>query len=170
MQPLNSSFIYLIFFLSVAAALIYDVAWVRYLSLIFGGSHLGVTTILAVSMSGLASGSDTIGKHVGKYKHLLRLYGFLELGIAASAFVFLALMHVYPSIYMPLAQVVDTSPVYLSLIRFMFAAIALILPTTLMGGTLPVLSSFLTSRVKNRPGKDVKINSIFLHYARRKSK
>jgi spermidine synthase len=142
------SLIYLIFFLSGAAALIYEVVWVRYLSLVFGGSHLAVTTVLSVFMGGLALGSYQIGKHVGKYKQLLRLYGFLELGIASSALVFLALMRFYPSIYVPLAQIADTSPVYLSCIRFTFALIALILPTTLMGGTLPVLSSFTTSRVK----------------------
>jgi spermidine synthase len=148
MQPLILTLIYLIFFLSGAAALIYEVVWVRYLSLIFGGSHLAVTTVLAVFMGGLALGSYAIGRHAGKYKQLLRLYGFLELGIAASALVFLALMHFYPSIYVPLAQVADTSPVYLSFIRFTFATIALIVPTTLMGGTLPVLSSFTTGRVK----------------------
>jgi spermidine synthase len=148
MQPLIFSLIYLIFFLSGAAALIYEVVWVRYLSLIFGGSHLAVTTVLAVFMGGLALGSYTIGKHIGRYRQLLRLYGFLELGIALSALVFLALMHFYPSIYIPLARGADTSPVYLSFLRFTFAVIALIVPTTLMGGTLPVLSSFTARRVK----------------------
>src|SRR5512135_1679718 len=148
MQPLILTLIYLIFFLSGLAVLIYEVVCVRYLSLFFGVSHLAVTTVLSVFMGGLALGSYTIGRHVGKYKRLLWLYGFLELGIAASALLFLALMRFYPAVYVPLAQVADTSPIYLSCIRFTFAAIALILPTTLMGGTLPVLSSFTTSRVK----------------------
>ena len=65
MQQLVLGLIYLIFFLSGAAALIYEVLWVRYLSLIFGGSHLAVTTVLAVFMGGLALGSYTIGKKVG---------------------------------------------------------------------------------------------------------
>ncbi len=130
----------------------YEVVWVRYLSLIFGGSHLAVTTVLSVFMGGLAFGSYTIGKRVGKYTRLLRLYGFLELGIAASALVFLALISFYPSLYVPLARIADTSPVYLSFIRFTLAAIAMIVPTTLMGGTLPLLSSFTTGRMKG-PGR-----------------
>jgi spermidine synthase len=146
MQQLVLGLIYLIFFLSGAAALIYEVVWVRYLSLVFGGSHLAVTTVLSVFMGGLALGSYTIGKKVGNYRKLLRLYGFLELGIAVSALVFVALMRFYPIMYVPLAQVADSSPVYLSIIRITFAAVALIVPTTLMGGTLPVLSSFISSR------------------------
>ncbi|HXY54633.1 MAG TPA: spermidine synthase, partial [Nitrospirota bacterium] len=146
MQQLVLGIIYLIFFLSGAAALVYEVLWVRYLSLVFGGSHLAVTTVLAVFMGGLALGSYTIGKKVGDYRKLLRLYGFLELGIAASALVFVALMRLYPIIYVPLAQISDSSPVYLSIIRVTFAAVALIVPTTLMGGTLPVLSSFISNR------------------------
>jgi spermidine synthase len=148
MQQLVLGLIYLIFFLSGAAALIYEVLWVRYLSLIFGGSHLAVTTVLAVFMGGLALGSYKIGKRVGNYRKLLRLYGFLELGIAASALVFVALMRFYPVIYVPLAQISDSSPIYLSFIRITFATVALIVPTTLMGGTLPVLSSFMTRRVQ----------------------
>lgn len=148
MQQLVLGLIYLIFFLSGAAALIYEVLWVRYLSVIFGGSHLAVTTVLAVFMGGLALGSYKIGKAVGNYKKLLRLYGLLELGIAASVLVFVALMHFYPTIYVPLAQIAEDSTIYLSFIRITFATIALIIPATLMGGTLPVLSNFIASRVR----------------------
>ncbi len=143
MQQLILGLIYLVFFFSGAAALIYEVIWVRYLSLIFGGSHLAVTTVLAVFMGGLALGSYKIGKKFSNYKNTLLLYGLLELGIAASALVFITLMRFYPAIYIPLARISDSSSVYLSCIRVVFAVIALILPTTLMGGTLPLLSSFV---------------------------
>ena len=48
--------IYLLFFLSGAAALAYQVVWVRSLTLVFGGSHLAVTAVLAIFMGGLAIG------------------------------------------------------------------------------------------------------------------
>ena len=143
-----SAIIYFLFFLSGAAALIYELLWVRYLSLIFGGSHLAVTTVLAVFMGGLALGSSLIGRKIGNSDKLLRFYGFLELGIALSALLFWGLMRIYPQIYIPLAQINETSPLYLSIIRVAFAIVALILPTTLMGGTLPVLSSFIAHRRK----------------------
>ena len=142
--------IYLIFFLSGAAALIYEVVWVRYLSLIFGGSHLAVTTVLAVFMGGLALGSYFIGKRVASNakSKLLQLYGFLELGIALSAVMFAILMRFYPKIYIPLAQIAPTTPLYLSFLRVTLATLLLVLPTTLMGGTLPVLSACVGSRMK----------------------
>lgn len=140
--------IYLFFFLSGSAALIYEVVWVRSLSLIFGGSHLAVTAVLSVFMGGLALGSYLIGKRVDSHKKLFRLYGVLELGIAAFASLFALLLNIYPTVYVPLAQVAVTSPLYLSFLRVTFAFIALIGPTTLMGGTLPVLSNLIATRAR----------------------
>jgi spermidine synthase len=148
MAPLQVGLIYLMFFLSGAAALIYQVVWVRSLSLIFGGSHLAVTAVLSIFMAGLAIGGYIFGKFVDTVKKPLRLYGILELGIALFALLFSWLMDVYPSIYIPLAQGQDGSPLYLTFIRTVFSVVALIGPTILMGGTLPVLTRFITRHPK----------------------
>lgn len=142
MNFLLSGLIYLMFFLSGAAALIYEVVWVRSLSLVFGGTHLAVTAVLSVFMGGLALGSYVIGKHVDAVQKPLRLYGYLEIGIALSALAFIALMKIYPVAYIYLAQGMDDHRLYLLVIRALFAVLALIVPTTLMGGTLPVLTRF----------------------------
>ena len=142
------SAVYAMFFLSGAAALIYQVAWIRSLSLVFGGSHLAVATVLTVFMTGLAIGSYTIGKRVDKYLAPLRLYAYLELGIAACALLFVAMLKMYPPVYIYLAQFAPASPMYLSCIRIVFAIIALIIPTSLMGGTLPVLAVFFSRQTK----------------------
>ena len=136
--------IYLLFFLSGTAALVYQVVWVRSLTLVFGGSHQAVTAVLAIFMAGLALGGYVIGRAVDRVERPLRLYGLLELGIAAFALVFVGLMQVYPSVYVPLARGRDDSIVYLTIVRSLFATVALIVPTTLMGGTLPVLSRFVS--------------------------
>jgi spermidine synthase len=140
------SVIYLLFFLSGAAALVYQVVWVRSLTLVFGGSHLAVTVVLSIFMAGLALGGYTIGKYADRIKRPLLLYGLLELGIGLFALIFLGLVHVYPTVYATLAQGRDDSPFYLTLIRIIFAAVVLIIPTSLMGGTLPVLSRFMSDR------------------------
>jgi spermidine synthase len=142
MNLLLSGLIYLMFFLSGAAALIYEVVWVRSLSLVFGGTHLAVTAVLSVFMGGLALGSYVIGKRVDAVQRPLRLYGYLEIGIALSALAFIALMKIYPFAYIHLAQGMDDHRLYLFVIRILFAVLALIVPTTLMGGTLPVLTRF----------------------------
>jgi len=142
---------YCIFFLSGAAALIYEIVWSRYLSLVFGGSHLAVTTVLAIFMSGLALGGYFIGKVIDRRRRLLRLFGLLELGIGGSAILFAGMMQVYQPIYVKLAQVAPESPLYLTIVRILFAVAALIIPTTLMGGTLPVLTAF-TARLLHGAG------------------
>ncbi len=149
MPGVLTGFIYLMFFLSGAAALIYQVVWVRSLTLIFGGSHLAVTVVLSIFMAGLAIGGYTIGRYVDTVKKPLRLYGLLELGIALFALIFAGLVKLYPSIYIFLAQGKDDYPLYLSLIRILFSLISLIVPTTLMGGTLPVLSRFVSHQPKD---------------------
>lgn len=142
---------YCIFFLSGAAALIYEIVWSRYLSLVFGGSHLAVTTVLAIFMSGLALGGYWIGKLIDRRRRLLRIFGLLELAIGGSATLFAVLMLVYHPIYVRVAQVAPESPLYLTVVRILFAIVALIIPTTLMGGTLPVLTAF-TSRLLHGAG------------------
>ncbi len=138
--------IYLLFFLSGAAALVYQVVWVRSLTLVFGGSHLAVTAVLSIFMGGLALGSYVVGRRVDRVEKPLRLYGLLELGIAASALVFAGLMKLYPSIYVALAQGRDDATLYLTIVRMLFSVVALIVPTMLMGATLPVLSRFVSRR------------------------
>lgn len=138
--------IYWMFLLSGASALVYEVAWVRSLSLVFGASHPAVTTVLSVFMAGLALGGYFLGRRVDTLRRPLRTYGLLEIGIAASAGMFILLLAVYPVVYIPLARGADARPLYLTFLRVVFAAIAMIVPTTLMGGTLPLLVRFVSER------------------------
>ncbi len=130
--------------LSGASALIYQIVWARYLCLIFGGSHLAVTTVLVVFMGGLALGSYLFGTRITAKSRLFILYAGIEFGIALAALLFLGLMHYYQPIYIFLAQTNTTSITYLTVIRVALACVALIIPTTLMGGTLPVLANLLS--------------------------
>ena len=84
--------------LSGAAALIYQVVWVRSLTLVFGGSHLAVTVVLSIFMAGLALGGYAIGRHVDHVRKPLRLYGLLELGIAAFALLYMGFTKLFPII------------------------------------------------------------------------
>ena len=126
----------------------YQVAWVRSFGLIFGGSHLAVATVLSVFMAGLALGGWWLGRTVDRSGRTLRLYGWLELGIAASALAYVALLAAYPTLYIALARAVGDDRVALTAIRVLFAAAAMIVPTTLMGGTLPVLVRFASGGSK----------------------
>ena len=144
--------LYLLFFFSGVAALVYQVVWVRSLSLVFGGSHLAVTTVLSVFMGGLALGGWLLGRRADVVRQPLRLYAALEIGIAVSAAAFFGLLQAYPFLYVPLARVAETNPYALTTLRVLLAALGMIVPTTLMGGTLPVLSRFVSSRPEGLRG------------------
>lgn len=136
----------LLFFASGAAGLTYQVTWARSLGLVFGASHLAIATVLAVFMGGQALGSALFGARADRTERPLRLYALLEFGIGASAFAFLALMKLYPALYAPLARLAPESSAWLTFLRTTFAVAALLVPTTLMGGTLPVLVRFVARR------------------------
>lgn len=123
----------------------YEVVWARSLGLVFGASHLAVSTVLAIYMAGLALGSRLFAGPADRTDRPLRLYGILELGIAVSAPCFLLLMSIYPRLYSPLAGQVQDNGALVTTLRVTFAIAAMIVPTTLMGGTLPLMTRFATS-------------------------
>jgi spermidine synthase len=143
--------VYLLFLLSGAAALVYQVVWVRSLTLVFGGSHLAVTVVLAIFMGGLALGGYAVGAFVDRVGRPLRVYALLELGVAIFALVFAGLMKIYPAIYVSLAQGKDDATLYLLTLRTLFSIVALVIPTTLMGGTLPALTRFVSGQPRALP-------------------
>jgi len=73
------------FFLSGFAALLYQTAWLRQFSIIFGTSELAVVIVLAAYMAGLAVGAASAGYFVNRISRPVFVYGILEAGIAISA-------------------------------------------------------------------------------------
>lgn len=142
-------------FLSGASALTYEIVWVRQLSLIFGATIPAVSTVLGAYMAGLSLGSYCFGRWrvVTRFRPLAT-YLSLEVGIGLLA---LALPFAFDFIGLHYSQVMvssGTSSWVFSLQRFMMLFSLLLLPTCLMGGTLPVITRlFVTS--ENRPGSDV---------------
>ncbi len=142
------------FLLSGAAGLIDQVVWSKSLGLIFGHTAYAVATVLAVFMAGLASGSAWIGRRSDAWNHPVAAYGWMELGVAATAAISLAGLAAVRAVYVAAYPLVAGNGAALLALRFAGAAIVLFLPTFLMGGTLPVLvrglargSSQLASRL-----------------------
>jgi spermidine synthase len=131
------------FFLSGATGLIYEVLWARMLGLVFGGTTLAVSTVLAAFMGGLALGSALAGRWGGRVKRPVRAYGLLEIGIALYALAVPFLFSVVDNLYAVIWQQFHPSFFVFSLWRFVLSCVMLLLPTTLMGATLPLLSAAL---------------------------
>jgi spermidine synthase len=135
--------LFICFFLSGVAALLYEVVWVRMLTQIFGSTAHAVATVLAAFMAGLALGSYVFGRIVDRKRNFLRLYGWLELGIGLYGFL---IPHVFAGafgIYGKIFWLHQISPFVFNCALFLLAFGLLAAPTFLMGATLPVLSRFV---------------------------
>jgi spermidine synthase len=127
-----------IFFVSGVAGLVYELLWLRILALTFGVTNYAVSTVLASFMAGLALGSIVAGRFADRLKHPLRTYAILEVLIGVTGVLTLAafagLQELYRAAHPHLAQ----SPMLLTVGRFVLSFLILMVPTSLMGATLPV--------------------------------
>lgn len=135
--------LFVCFFLSGAAALLYQVVWVRMLTQIFGSTAYAVATVLAGFMGGLALGSYSFGRIVDREKNFLSLYGWLELGIGVYGFLVPFVFNGAWRIYSAGFWISQDHPFVFNFLLFLLAFLLLLLPTFLMGATLPVLSRFV---------------------------
>jgi spermidine synthase len=131
------------FVLSGATGLIYEVLWVRMLGLVFGGTTPAVSTVLAAFMGGLALGSALAGRMGGRILRPVRAYGLLEIGVALYALAVPFLFALVDNIYAILWQHFHPSFFVFSSLRFLLSCVLLLVPTTLMGATLPLLAAAL---------------------------
>ena len=165
MQPgLIRVLLYFCFLFSGASGLIFEIVWMRKLSLIFGNTIQAASIVIAVFMGGLALGSWIFGKLADSSNRLLRLYIFIELGIAASGLIIsLFLMPVLDNVYIFLHHLGLEAGATLFFVRFALSVLILLAPTILMGGTLPVIGRYLVrsqSELGSRIGALYGINTL----------
>ena len=141
-----------LFFFSGAFALVYEVSWVRAITLEFGSTTLAVSTVLTVFMGGLALGAWLIGSRIDTSQRPLTIYGYLELALAGYTLATPLLFKFLLPAFSQLVYGFSDSFFALVLTRFLAASVLLLLPTMLMGATLPVLSRFWAMR-KTDSGK-----------------
>jgi spermidine synthase len=113
------------------------------LTYVFGGSALAIATVLAAYMAGLALGSALFGKSIDRRGHPLLIYGILEGGIGLWALLLPLFLDLLDRFYGAIYRSLDPGFYSLSFLRFALSFALLLVPTTLMGGTLPVLGKFL---------------------------
>jgi spermidine synthase len=135
------------FFLSGFSSLVFEVLWERSLARIFGTTSLALSTLLTAFMAGLALGAWLGGKYADRVRRPLRAYGLLEGGIGLYALLVPILLGVLPDIYGSMFDRLFDHPVAFSLLRFVTVFAILVVPTTLMGASLPFVSQWV-SRVE----------------------
>lgn len=135
-----------IFFLSGAAALVYEVLWLKELGQLFGVTAYAAATTLAVFFLGLAAGGVVWGRRAPSLHGPLRTYALLEVGIAVAAVAYFWIADLYRLIYPELFAMLGEQPRFFLAAKFLLAFGVLFLPAFFMGGTLPVMGQHLIRR------------------------
>lgn len=148
----------LLYFLSGATALVYQVVWSRMLMHVFGSTAVAIGTVLAAFMAGMAIGSWLIGKAADRSRHCLRLYAYLEIGLASAALVSHLLLNRIGPAHLALHELFGFSNAIFAAVRFLLAFLLVMGPTILMGATLPVLTRFLVNR---RTGVGINLSTLY---------
>src|ERR1700690_3085405 len=135
--------ILLLFFFSGVTALVYEVVWSDYLTLLFGSTIQAQTVVLAAFMGGLALGNKLFGRFADQTRRSLVIYGCLEMAIGVYALFFPYLYKLAGDVFTPVgAKLLDHSG-WLLFLNAVLSVMLLLGPTMLMGGTLPVLAAWL---------------------------
>ena len=133
------SLVFFLFFISGFAALTYQVVWQRALFAIYGINAESVTVVVSAFMLGLGLGS-LLGGYLSTLSiPLVAVFGFAELGTAAFGFVSLRLFH-HVAIHTAGASTLTTG---------ILAFVLVLVPTVLMGSTLPVLVTYCVRAIPN---------------------
>ncbi len=132
------------FFLSGMTALIYEIVWMRLISRIIGGAPFAVSTILVVFMGGLGIGSWLASRKADAIDHtrLIRVYGFLELGIGLYALCVPVLLWLLKWVYIASYDRLFEYTLLYNILIFAGALLVLCAPAVCMGATLPILCRF----------------------------
>ena len=129
----------ILFFCSGACALVYQVLWFRMFGWVFGVTAYAAATVWASFMAGLAIGSLAAGRLADRVRHPLKWFGGAELLIGVTALATPLVLGWLPALYARVYALAPNSLPLLTVARVAMTIGVLIVPTTLMGATLPGL-------------------------------
>jgi spermidine synthase len=143
----------LLFFGSGVCALVYQVMWLRLLSLVFGVTVYAASTVLAGFMAGLGLGSFVGGRIAARITRPLAAFGLAEILVGITAFLTPSVLDALTQLWVSLHDSLPDSLGAITVIRFIVAFLVLIVPTSLMGATLPLIVKSAIAREDRVGGK-----------------
>ena len=130
----------LVIVFSSACGVLYEVIWARQLTLFFGSPVFAVSTVLSALVGGLGLGSFYFRRLADGEKRPLRLYAFLGAGLGIFALIFPTLLDILNAICVLIYRGLGAEFYLLSWIRFILSFVVLLIPSTLMGVAVLLLS------------------------------
>lgn len=138
-----------IFFASGSAALIFETLWFRQAGLGFGNSVWASSLVLSGFMAGLALGNALAARYGSRFRNPIRVYALAEATIAVTG---VGLVFLFPTLGASLApwlRPLLDHPLILNSLRLLLAFLLLLVPSTAMGVTLPLLTRALMAEDPN---------------------
>jgi len=151
---MNKNWLIIIFGLSGMAALIYEIIWIRPLTLVFGSSVYAVSTIISSFILGLAIGSWLAGKYSDRMKNPLKFFAMLQIGIGVFGISLLPVFGFLPNVYLELYHLTFPNLYVFQFTQILMAMAIISIPATMMGTTLPLMIKTY-SKDYSRIGSDV---------------
>ena len=127
-----------LYVLSGASGLTFEILWARQLGTVLGATTQAIATVIAVFMAGLALGGVVGARLAGRVERPMRVYGAVELAIAA---VSVGVCHLLPAL-----EALPALPA-----RYGVSLLALLVPSALMGLTFPLVVEAFGRRSGGRP-------------------
>jgi spermidine synthase len=128
------------FLVSGAAALIFENLWFHQAQLVFGSSVWASSLVLSGFMAGMALGSAIAARWGERMRSPVRAFVLLELVVGVSGgFLVVGLPGLTPLLAAASVQL-ESMPLALNLLRFVAAFALMLVPSTAMGMTLPLLA------------------------------
>jgi spermidine synthase len=134
-----------LFFASGATSLIFQTIFSRLLTYTFGNTAYATSTVLAAFLGGLSLGAFVFGRWVDRRAPSLRIYGTLELLVAVFCIFIPEFFDLLTQAYVGLQHRFQFGAEALVAVRFALAAVVILIPTILMGGTLPAVARFVAA-------------------------
>ncbi len=128
------------FVLSGASGLMYQISWIKLLALTFGVTIYAVSIVVAAFMGGLALGSFLGGRIADRLPHPIIWYALIEILIAILGLRSIEALDWVQSVYVSnYPRDAEQAVFQIVAMRFALAAVVVMVPTTLMGATLPLM-------------------------------
>jgi spermidine synthase len=158
-EPQGKPLMLAAFFCSGMAAMIYELTWIRPITTIFSSTIYSVSIILASFMLGLAVGSGLIRRFADRISRPLLAYAVVEGGIGLYCVFLLGLFGLLNVIWIDVLGAVHNLFGH-HLIQFLAVFLLLLIPTSLMGATFPLLAlAYVGTRVGKGIGELYAINN-----------
>ena len=149
--------LYVIFFVSGAAGLMYESIWSRYLGLFVGHSAYAQVIVIVIFLGGMCAGAMVTGARSTRIANPLFAYAIIELIVGVLGLAFHGLhaaitRFAYASIFPALAGTGS-----LTVMKWSLAGVLILPQSLLLGATFPLMSASVLRLTRTRPGRVISL-------------